>query len=40
VITQNAPISEISDRVVTLGDGRVQSERVPARKARARELRW
>jgi len=40
VITHNAPIAEIADRVVTLGDGRVQSERRPGRSARARELRW
>jgi putative ABC transport system ATP-binding protein len=40
VITHNAPIAEIADRVVTLGDGRVQSERRAARTARARELRW
>ncbi len=40
VITHNAPIAEIADRVVTLGDGRVQAERVPARKLRAREVRW
>jgi putative ABC transport system ATP-binding protein len=40
VITHNAPIAEMADRVVTLADGRVQSERVVGRKARARELRW
>jgi putative ABC transport system ATP-binding protein len=40
VITHNAPIAEIADRVVTLGDGRVQSERRPGRRARARDLRW
>ncbi len=40
VITHNAPIAEIADRVVTLGDGRVQSERRPGRGARARDLRW
>ncbi len=40
VITHNAPIAEIADRVMTLGDGRVQSERAPGRKARARDLRW
>jgi putative ABC transport system ATP-binding protein len=40
VITHNAPIAEIADRVVTLGDGRVVSERSPGRAARARELRW
>jgi putative ABC transport system ATP-binding protein len=40
VITHNAPIAEIADRVVTLADGRVQSERQVARRARASELRW
>jgi putative ABC transport system ATP-binding protein len=40
VITHNAPIAEIADRVVTLGDGRVQSERSSGRVARARDLRW
>jgi putative ABC transport system ATP-binding protein len=40
VITHNAPIAEIADRVVTLADGRVQSERHPERARRASELRW
>jgi len=40
VITHNAPIAEIADRVVTLADGRVQSERRIAARARAAELRW
>jgi len=40
VITHNAPIAEIADRVVTLADGRVQSERTVARRARPSELRW
>jgi putative ABC transport system ATP-binding protein len=40
VITHNAPIAEIADRVVTLGDGRIQSERSPGRAVRARDLRW
>jgi putative ABC transport system ATP-binding protein len=40
VITHNAPIAEIADRVVTLGDGLVQSERRPGRTARPRDLRW
>jgi putative ABC transport system ATP-binding protein len=40
VITHNAPIAEIADRVVTLADGRVQSERQVARRARASEVRW
>jgi putative ABC transport system ATP-binding protein len=40
VITHNAPIAEIADRVVTLADGRVQSERVVERRVRPADLRW
>jgi putative ABC transport system ATP-binding protein len=40
VITHNAPIAEIADRVVSLADGRVQSERVVQHRARPSELRW
>jgi putative ABC transport system ATP-binding protein len=40
VITHNAPIAEIADRVVTLADGRIQSERLVERRARPSELRW
>jgi putative ABC transport system ATP-binding protein len=40
VITHNAPIAEIADRVVTLGDGRIQSEREVGRQMRASDLRW
>jgi putative ABC transport system ATP-binding protein len=40
LITHNAPIAEIAQRVVTLADGRVQSEKVVTRRARAAELRW
>jgi putative ABC transport system ATP-binding protein len=40
IITHNAPIAEIADRVVTLSDGRVQSARSVGRRARAAELRW
>ena len=40
VITHNAPIADIADRVVTLADGRVQGERASGRIARARDLRW
>jgi putative ABC transport system ATP-binding protein len=40
VITHNAPIADIADRVVTLADGRVASERATGRVARARDLRW
>jgi putative ABC transport system ATP-binding protein len=40
VITHNAPIAEMADRVVTLADGRIQSERAVAQRTRAEELRW
>jgi len=40
VITHNAPIAEIADRVVTLADGRVQSERRVSERRRARDLSW
>jgi putative ABC transport system ATP-binding protein len=40
VITHNAPIAEIADRVVTLADGRVQSVRSTGRSMRASDLRW
>ncbi len=40
LITHNAPIAEIADRVVTLADGRVLDERIVERRARPSELRW
>jgi putative ABC transport system ATP-binding protein len=40
VITHNAPIADIADRVVTLADGRVQGERAVGRLARPQDLRW
>ncbi|HVY41355.1 MAG TPA: ABC transporter ATP-binding protein [Polyangia bacterium] len=40
VITHNAPIAEIADRVVTLADGRIQSERCAVHRARASDVRW
>lgn len=40
VITHNAPIAAMSDRVVTLADGRVQSERLVGRQAKPSELSW
>jgi len=40
IITHNAPIAELADRVVTLADGRVQSERHPHRALSARDLNW
>jgi putative ABC transport system ATP-binding protein len=40
VITHNAPIASMADRVVTLSDGRVVGEEQSARKARPGDLRW
>jgi putative ABC transport system ATP-binding protein len=40
VITHNAPIAEMADRVVTLADGRIQSERAVVQRRMARELVW
>jgi putative ABC transport system ATP-binding protein len=40
VITHNAPIAAVADRVVTLGDGRVRGIRENLTRARASELRW
>jgi putative ABC transport system ATP-binding protein len=40
VITHNAPIAAVADRVVTLSDGRVQDMRRNPDRARAADLRW
>jgi putative ABC transport system ATP-binding protein len=40
VITHNAPIAQMADRVVTLMDGRVASERRNAQKRSPQELEW
>jgi pyruvate,water dikinase len=40
VITHNAPIAQMADRVVTLADGRIQSQRIVPRRGRASELAW
>jgi putative ABC transport system ATP-binding protein len=40
VITHNAAIAAMADRVVTLGDGRVASEHENARRASPEELSW
>jgi putative ABC transport system ATP-binding protein len=40
VITHNAPVARIADRVVTLADGRVQSDVKNERRARAAEVSW
>jgi putative ABC transport system ATP-binding protein len=40
VITHNAVIADIADRVITLGDGKIQGERRNVRRLQATELRW
>jgi putative ABC transport system ATP-binding protein len=40
VITHNAPIATMADRVVTLADGRIDHELRNTTKARAADLRW
>jgi putative ABC transport system ATP-binding protein len=40
VITHNAPIAAMAHRVITLADGRIQSEAHNLQRASARELRW
>jgi putative ABC transport system ATP-binding protein len=40
LITHNAVIAEMSDRVLVMGDGRIQEERRNARRRPARELSW
>jgi putative ABC transport system ATP-binding protein len=40
VITHNAPIAQVADRVLTLGDGRIQSQEAIGRKLSPSELRW
>ncbi|MFO1516373.1 MAG: ABC transporter ATP-binding protein [Lysobacterales bacterium] len=40
VITHNADIARMADRVLHLGDGRIQSEERPAQRVPARELHW
>jgi putative ABC transport system ATP-binding protein len=40
VITHNAVIAGMADRVLQMLDGRIQAEERPARRARPSELRW
>ncbi len=40
VITHNAPIAQMADRVLTMHDGRIASEERPPHKRAAKELRW
>ncbi|MEY2921242.1 MAG: hypothetical protein RL261_2547 [Pseudomonadota bacterium] len=40
LITHNAVIADMADRVLVLGDGRIQQERTNPRRRPARELTW
>lgn len=40
LITHNAPIAAMAERIVTLADGRVQSDRVMTSRSSPREIRW
>jgi putative ABC transport system ATP-binding protein len=40
VITHNAPVGEMADRVLTLSDGRIQTEHHNARPKDPSELSW
>jgi putative ABC transport system ATP-binding protein len=40
VITHHAPIASMADRIISLSDGRVASERTNDRKVPPSELRW
>jgi putative ABC transport system ATP-binding protein len=40
VITHNAAIAEMADRVVSMADGRIASERTNTRRLSARDLSW
>jgi len=40
IITHNAPIAQVADRVVSLADGRIASQTRNTHKTRASDLRW
>lgn len=40
IITHNADIAGMADRVVRLADGEISEIHVPERKKRAREISW
>jgi putative ABC transport system ATP-binding protein len=40
VITHNAPIARMADRVVTLADGRIHNEQINVTKLRPEEIAW
>jgi putative ABC transport system ATP-binding protein len=40
LITHNAPVAGIADRIVTLADGRIQSDTKNPSRARPKDVRW
>jgi len=40
LITHNAPVAEIADRVMVLADGRIQEDRANAARRDPRDVRW
>jgi putative ABC transport system ATP-binding protein len=40
LITHNAPVAEIADRVMVLADGRIQENRANAERRDPRDVRW
>jgi putative ABC transport system ATP-binding protein len=40
LITHNAVIADMADRVLVMGDGRIHAERRNAQRRAARELTW
>jgi putative ABC transport system ATP-binding protein len=40
LITHNAVIADMADRVLVMGDGRIQSQRRNTARRAARELTW
>jgi putative ABC transport system ATP-binding protein len=40
VITHNAAVADMSNRVVSLADGRIASERINGERRAPAELRW
>ncbi len=40
IITHNAPIAAMAERVITLADGRIASERVVTERKRPEEINW
>jgi putative ABC transport system ATP-binding protein len=40
IVTHNAPIAQMADRVVTLADGRIASERANPRRMASGEISW